>query len=1163
MMNAIVKFVGTSNESHRPSHVGGLVGATVLVYLGIAISRCHYMHCTYRLITAVRGGLVALIFSKAIDLDVATAKESAAVTLMSTDIDGVASGLQKIHDIWASLIELGLGIYLLQLQVGAACFLILIPGVLSSFATARVARGMGPARILWNEKVQKRVATTSSALSQIKGIKVMGLPERICDLIQSLRVVELNSSKAFRLFFVWMNMIANLSDQITPAIIIAAAVFWTKGSSGLSIAEAFTSLSVVTLVSTPLVNIIAAYPTFVTGLACFSRVQAFLLDNERLDYRSTSHSPPKDNIASTSSGGDIELRTTGPRPLLAGDSKSACPPAIHIHGASIALKSGQDAILSNINLDISSATLAMIVGPVGCGKSTLLKVILSEAQLLRGKVDLGLVPIAFCDQTPWLRFGSIRDNILGPNIYDEKWYRTVLWACALEQDLAQLDDGDVTSVGSEGNSLSGGQKQRLALARAVYARCPLELLDNVFSALDQDTSREIFSRLLGTNGLLRTRQQTIILATHTVEHLPAADIIIALDGNGSVVSRSAPEDLKLDETYIVGLAGDDRESQKGDPDCASADKSPGQALAKTPLTPELTRRVGDLSLYRFYLQSVGIYIFIVWLVLAAGYIFSGRLPQIWLRIWTEHGTTKQKEAYFGTYVAFGLLFFMIVAVPKSAQHLHWLLLRAVFRAPLWFFTSTDASVILNRFSQDMTLVDQVLPMSVFTTTFDVFNVIAGAALIASGATYVAAIIPFCIIAIYFIQKFYLRTSRQMRHLDLEAKTPLYRLFTETAAGVMTIRAFGWKTAMAEENLRLLEHSQKPYYTMLVASLYMREKLADSETFRYCIQRWLNVVLDLLVAAIAVVLVGFALGFSGSATQGSIGLALLNVMEFNQSLSMLINSWTGLETSLGAIARLKTFMAETQTEGLEAEDKMPPSSWPQRGKIHISDLTAKYNRIEDSQPQSAIRDINLDIQPGQKVALVGRTGSGKSSLLLTLLHLLEISSGAITIDGEDLSRIPRQTLRQRILTIPQDVVELPGSVRDNMTLFESLGKEPESGDDLMQYALERVGLWDIVNRRGGLITALDEVGLSAGQKQLFALARTIFTKQKSNSKSGILLMDEPASSVDEPTNEKMRAIIAGEFTGYTVLTISHRVDAGKDADVVVRLDSGSVVEVMRR
>ncbi len=186
------------------------------------------------------------------------------------------------------------------------------------------------------------------------------------------------------------------------------------------------------------------------------------------------------------------------------------------------------------------------------------------------------------------------------------------------------------------------------------------------------------------------------------------------------------------------------------------------------------------------------------------------------------------------------------------------------------------------------------------------------------------------LAMYLLQKYYLRTSRQMRHLDLEAKSPLYRLFTETAAGASTVRAFGWGGAFMAEHLGRLDRSQRPYYAL------------------FCVQRWLNVVLDLFVAGVAIALVSFALGFasktatsSTTASAGSIGLALLNVMGFNKSLSMLVNSWTGLETSLGAISRLKSFLADTPVERRQGEDRDPPEGWPWTGSVQLTDVTAKY------------------------------------------------------------------------------------------------------------------------------------------------------------------------------------------------------------------------------
>ena len=206
---------------------------------------------------------------------------------------------------------------------------------------------------------------------------------------------------------------------------------------------------------------------------------------------------------------------------------------------------------------------------------------------------------------------------------------------------------------------------------------------------------------------------------------------------------------------------------------------------------------------------------------------------------------------------------------------------------------------------------------------DILNIIAETSLIASGAQYVAAIIPFCMIAVYFLQKFYLRTSRQLRYLDLEAKSPLFTHFTETLSGLATIRAFGWQDAFCEHNLRRLDFSQKPYYLL------------------YCIQRWLNLVLDLFVAGIALVLVAFAVEMRSTTSSGAIGLAMINILGFNQSLSQLINSWTTLETSLGAIARLRNFVDETPSEDQEGESRTPPADWPSRGLVEIKDVTVSY------------------------------------------------------------------------------------------------------------------------------------------------------------------------------------------------------------------------------
>ena len=395
-----------------------------------------------------------------------------------------------------------------------------------------------------------------------------------------------------------------------------------------------------------------------------------------------------------------------------------------------------------------------------------------------------------------------------------------------------------------------------------------------------------------------------------------------------------------------------------------------------------------------------------------------------------------------------------------------------------------------------------------------------------GARYFATIIPFCFLATYGLQKFYLRTSRQLRLLDLEAKSPLYTHFTETLEGLQTIRAFGWQAAFEKKNTMLLDMSQRPYYLL------------------YCIQRWLNLVLDLMIAALAVILITFAVQLSDTTSGAAIGVALVNILGFSQSLSLLIDRYTTLETSLGAIARIKNFEETTTQEHLPQERDSPPDHWPLRGSVEFRDITASYT--PDAEP--VLRDLTLTIKPGQKVGICGRTGSGKSSLLAVLFRLLEIDFGQIYVDGQDISTLPRQVIRSSLIAVPQDPFLLAGSIRFNISPTEALP------DEMITTALNKVGLWELIKARGGLDVNIAQAPFSQGQQQLFCLARAMLRK------STVLVLDEATSSVDAQTDERMQKIIREEFRHHTILTVAHRLNTIMDSDQVAVLEQGRLIEL---
>lgn len=460
-------------------------------------------------------------------------------------------------------------------------------------------------------------------------------------------------------------------------------------------------------------------------------------------------------------------------------------------------------------------------------------------------------------------------------------------------------------------------------------------------------------------------------------------------------------------------------------------------------------------------------------------------------------------------------------VPTSSNRLHGYLVMKIDKAPLYWLTSTDSGITLNHFSQDMTLIDRSLPADFLKTSKNFTQCLMSAIFICVGAKYMAPLIPLLVIVVYSIQKFYLRTSRQLRHLDLESKSPLYTQFTETINGLVTIRAFGWQDSFREEHQELLQRSQRPYYMLFV------------------IQRWLILVLDLSVAGIAILLVILSVFVRGT---GPIGVSLVSLITFSQQLSELINFWTSMETSIGAVTRIRNFQ-KVPSEDLPGEEVAPRADWPSEGHIAFQNVSIGY----DLNSPPVLQQITLAIPTGSKLGVCGRSGSGKSSLLLAILRMVEIQSGDINIDAVSLQSCPRDIVRDQVTVIPQEPVLFRGTIRDNIAGFSLMD------DEIVLNALQKVQLYEHVQSSGGLDAKIDHLPLSAGQRQLICLARAIVKKRK------ILLLDEATSRVDNETDSLMQDIIRTEFAGCTIITVAHRVSTILDYDQIAVIDGGKMVE----
>ncbi|KAF9873913.1 ABC transporter [Colletotrichum karsti] len=1135
LINRIINYVDGNKGTDQKSVGYGLIAATAIIYLGTAILNGFYQHQLYRFITMVRGSLASLILAKNLEVEMAAMDDSsAALTLVSTDVRNICKSFEAIHEVWANPIEVGIAIWLLQRQLGLGSVGPAITIIACTIGMTKLAQLMPPTMKVWNENIQTRITVTSDVLGSIKETKMLGMVEFLQKKIQDLRITELSRAKQYRAMITYMNILGNTPSMVGPVITFGIALLAQKINAGvsLSIATVFTSLSIIDLISGPLSQLISSVPSLFASRGSFERIQDFIIQYQRLN-NSEPLPPTLGEHVGTSrdliieNDQEVDMQVVRPE-------HASTPTAIAVlENASVSIKDNDHPILHGLNLRVQPSTMTIIIGRVGSGKTVLLKGLLGELPASGDSIKTLEGGVAYCAQTTWLSTTTVKANILGQSPLDQAWYDTVVSACALLPDFANLSDGDETVVGSKGQSLSGGQKQRVALARAVYARKPVLVVDDALSGLDSSTQIHVWDHVFSSTGVVRRMGATVILATHSLNYLKHADKVVILGDDGTVVNQG-PFEVVRRSAYLesLSLEGNNREdteeAKRSKPQTVQEQVKRQKPAEENEKEADLLRKAGDTSLYWYYLRSIG------WVYGSAGGVFLigdclvRVFPQIWLKSWTED------DARTGG-ADTGMIMFVII-VPKSSQNLHWKLLRTVMRAPLSFFLTKDTGDLINRFSQDLSHIDRDLPVALFMTCIAFLDCLAGVVLIMIGAKYLAAVIPIILIALYALQAFYLRTSRQMRFLDLQAQAPLLNKLIETIDGLSTIRAFGWQGAFRDSSLHLLDQSQRPYYLL------------------FCIQRWLTLVLDILVGAIAVLLVSMAMMIPDSTSTGAIAIALYNVLSFNASLATLITNWTELETSLGAISRLRTFESKTPIEPspAEGEEASLPPRWPHQGRMEIKNITASYT----PDTRRVLRDVSLVLNPGDKVAICGRTGSGKSSLTLTIFKLLGLDSGSIVIDGVDISHVPNNTLRQRLIAIPQEPLLFPGTLRTNPYPYDDSSDSDEvPSDEALISAVTKVSLWPAVSMNGGLDGDVSNLALSRGQKQLLCLARAIVRKHTSR----ILILDEATSAVDQETEEMMADIIEREFSDHTILSVVHRPQSLRGLHMVVTLQDGKILK----
>lgn len=933
--------------------------------------------------------------------------------------------------------------------------------------------------------------------------------------------------------------IVPLNYWFASTVVFVGGIYWTVWSSnGLDLVSPWVALGIIALIRIPMWYLLQSWTIIGGFVACFERIQSFLLEEEWKDMRQVHHFA--DNHTSSSSTGSAEKQEKPRNSATFSDEIASRCFALSM--VNITDESTDESILEDLDLCIPASKLTVVVGPVGSGKTVLLKTLIGEMPFSAGIIRVSSQYVAYCAQSPWLPNGTIQSAIVAYDDFNDVRYTATLAACALDTDIKALSGGSQFEIGPNGAKLSGGQRHRVALARAIYSMCPILVCDNILSALDARTARHVFSAVFGVDGMLKQQRRTAIFATHERAWLSSADQLIYLnDGRATVHSgnravKKFARSAGRSEAFKMGSML----AQSSEPETAAPDKT----LEYARQDKEKPANKLDTSLYRYLFRSVPTWLIIQSLCLM---IFNGvmeRGPELYVRVWIARDPTNQRVvigmlafSFFSiATAAWNAWVWQVCIVPKISVQTHKTFSNTIFKATLQYLTSTNNGLIISRASQDMTLLGQEMPWMLFLAIMASTVYSTNVAFIVAGTNYTAAMVPVIFIILWFLQAFYLRTSRQLRLLELEAKSPLFNSLNEMISGLEHARSYRWALTMVRHSLVFLDDSQKAYYHMIT------------------IQRWLTLVLDFLGVVMIAVLVSIALLVIDSTSQAALGLSLINMSFFAILNRQLIERWTLVETSLGAVKRLKMLEQDTPCEKNGPESHDPPPDWPSQGRVEIKNVTARYGPEPGTSP--ALEKVSATFEPGQKVIVRGRTGSGKSTLVLAMLNLLNLE-GEVLIDGLDITKIPHEKLRAKITTLPQDSIELPDTTRHNLLPSNIMDNNNPIPKDVLESVLEDVGLWNHITAKGGLDTLFDDMHFSSGQRQMFNVARAMLHHLQFDTK--IVLMDEIASSLDYETKESLERTMKVAFGDCTRVIISHNMRDTMDCDLILTLSNGWLVD----